>query len=279
MELRTLRMDEIDNNPELNCRGILTPIDVIDLARDIKDKGLIQPVVVSPYDDAQQSLTGKKYRLIAGFRRYMAHIVNASTKIETVVRTMSSELEALTFNLSENIQRADLNILQEARAIKRLQDFGLTESEAGHQLGMSRGWIQVRFMLLKFPEDIQKEAAAGIINQQNIRDLYTIYHNADSLEELYIAVKTLKVQKLRGQTGKVQANSNRTKPQNRKRQRKRGEIFEMMGVIQKAVGNGFHTRTLAWAAGEITDLDFYASLREFANEQGLDFQIPQLEVQ
>ncbi len=277
MHLEFLPMNQIDNNPELNCRGTITPIDVVELAKDIVDRGLIQPIVVAPYDDVQQMKTGKKYRLLAGFRRYMAHIVNKSHSISCVIREMASELEALTFNLSENIQREDLNILQEATAIKRLKAFGLTEQEAGQQLKKSRGWIQVRFMLLGLPEDVQKEAAAGLINQQNIRDLYTIYRDSGNLEDIYAAVKTLKEQKLRGQARRITAKSSRTKQNNQKCQRKRPEIFEMMETIRIAIGNGFHTRTLAWAAGEISDLDLYMSIKEHANELGIDYTIPDLE--
>ena len=277
MHVEHVPLNEIDDNPELNCRGTITPIDVVDLAKDIKARGLIQPVVVALYDEIHQNLTGKKYRLLAGFRRYMAHKVNQATNIPASIREMTSELDALTFNLSENIQRQDLNILQEATAIRKLKEFGLSEDDAGRQLGMSRGWIQVRFMLLGLPEDVQKEAAAGLINQQNIRDLYTIYHNTGDIDQVYEAVRTLKDSKLRGQNKRIVAKSNRTKQNNQKRQRKRPEIFEMMEIIRIAVGNGFHTRTLAWAAGEINDLDFHMSMQEFANTNGLDYTIPPME--
>jgi len=131
--------------------------------------------------------------------------------------------------------------------------------------------------LLGLPEDVQKEAAAGLINQQNIRDLYTIYHNTGDIDQVYEAVRTLKDSKLRGQNKRIVAKSNRTKQNNQKRQRKRPEIFEMMEIIRIAVGNGFHTRTLAWAAGEINDLDFHMSMQEFANTNGLDYTIPPME--
>ena len=277
MQVEFVPLEEINDDPELNCRGIITPIDVVDLAKDIKERGLIQPVVIAPYDDAHQMATGKKYRLLAGFRRFMAHKVNGAKVISASIREMTSELEALTFNLSENIQRQDLNILQEATAIRKLKEFGLTEEDAGRQLGKSRGWIQVRFMLLGLPKDVQKEAAAGLINQQNIRDLYTIYHNTGDLEQVYEAVRTLKDKKLRGQAARIKVKSNRTKQNNQKRQRKRPEIFEIMELMQKTIGNGLHTRSLAWAAGEINDLELHASIQAYAHEQGINYTIPNME--
>jgi ParB family chromosome partitioning protein len=277
MQVEFIPLDQIDDDPELNCRGNITPIDVVDLAKDIKFRGLIQPVVIAPYDEVHQNLTGKKYRLLAGFRRFMAHKVNEASNISASIREMTSELEALTFNLSENIQREDLDILQEATAIRKLRDFGHTEEEAGRQLGKSRGWIQVRFMLLGLPEDVQKEAKAGLINQQNIRDLYTIFHNTGDIEQVYEAIRTLKDAKLRGQATRIKVKSGRTKSNNQKRMRKRPEIFEIMESLQKTVGNGLHTRALAWAAGEINDLEFHMSVQEYANEQGIDYTIPPME--
>jgi len=277
MQIQTIPLDQIDDDPNLNCRGVITPIDVVPLAKDIKEKGLIQPVVVALYDDAQQMSTGKKYRLIAGFRRFMAHRVNQATTIECSIRQMGSELEALTFNLAENIQRQDLDILQEANAIRKLKEFGLTEQDAGQQLGMSRGWIQVRFMLLGLPEPVQLEAKVGLINQQNIRDLYTMYKKTGNAEDVYEAVKDLKEKKLRGQASRIKVKSSRTKQNNQKRQRKRPEIFEIMEVIRVAVGNGFHTRVLAWAAGEINDLELHLSIKDFANELGIEYTLPNLE--
>jgi ParB family chromosome partitioning protein len=277
MQVQAFPMDQIDDDPELNCRGMITPIDVVDLAKDIKVRGLIQPIVIAPYDEARKMSTGKTYRILAGFRRFMAHKVNSSMTIDASLREMTSELEALTFNLSENIQREDLDILQEANAIRKLRDFGLTEDDAGKQLGKSRGWIQVRFMLLGLPEDVQKEAKVGLINQQNIRDLYTIYKKTGSADEVYEAVRTLKDQKLRGQARRITVKSNRTKQNNQKRHRKRPEVFEMMETVRLAVGNGLHTRALAWAAGEISDLDFYTSIKDYANEMGIDYIMPTLE--
>ena len=132
-------------------------------------------------------------------------------------------------------------------------------------------------MLLGLPKDVQKEAAAGLINQQNIRDLYTIYHNTGDLEQVYEAVRTLKDKKLRGQAARIKVKSNRTKQNNQKRQRKRPEIFEIMELMQKTIGNGLHTRSLAWAAGEINDLELHASIQAYAHEQGINYTIPNME--
>jgi len=271
MNLQELKISEIHDDESFNCRGKITPIDVVDLAKDIKEHGLHQPIVVALYDDAKQASTGKKYRALAGFRRLMAHRINSMTTINAIVKEPVSELEALEINLSENIQRANLTILQEAIAIKKLKEFGLTEAETSAQLGMSRGWVQVRFMLLSLPEEIQKEATVGYITQANIRDLYTFFSKTGDVEQLFEAVKKLKEGKARGQD--VRVNTTKEKVLNEKRLRKRAEIFSMMEHIQESgIGNGIWTRTMSWCAGEINTGSLITSLQKFAISQGLEYK-------
>jgi len=272
MDVKILKMDDIHSDDSFNCRGKITPIDVVDLAKDIAERGLLQPIVVAEYDDAMQASTGKKWRLIAGFRRFMAFRVNGEKEIHCVIKKGMTELEAITANLSENIQRQNLNILQEAKAIKRLKDLGLTEVEAGKFLGMSRGWIQVRFMLLGLPEEVQQEAAAGILNQAQIRDLYTLFKKTGNLENLYEAVRKIKDGKIRGQ--KVKVNETTAEIKTQKRHRQRPEIFSMMEHIQGTIGNGLHTRCLAWAAGQISNGELYQDLKIYALENDKPYTEP-----
>ena len=272
LQVTYIKLSEINDDPKLNCRGKITPIDVIDLAKDIKARGLIQPIAVSAYDSAQCLETGKKYRLLAGFRRFMAHKVNDEKEVACVIRQIDSEIDALTFNLAENIKRKDLNILQEALAIKRMRDLGVPESEVAANLEASRGWVQVRYMLLGLPEEVQHEAAAGIVNQENIRQLYTIYHKTGDKAQIFEAVKRIKDAKARGRSIKVTANKEVANRQ--KKHRSRPEIFELMEHLQEKIGNGLHTRVLAWAAGEISNEDVFQSIRIFADDNGITYIIP-----
>jgi len=273
LEITYIKISEIDDSDRWNCRGKIAPIDVVDLAKDIKERGLIQPVSVMELDESQRmDASGKRYRLLAGFRRMMAHRVNDASEIACIITDVHNEVDALTFNLAENIQRKDLNILQEALAIKRLRDLGVPEAEAGLKTGMSRGWIQVRFMLLGLPEDVQQEAAVGIISQDNIRKLYTLYKKTGDVEQLYAQVRKLKDAKARGVSLKVEVDS--VKARQAKVLRKKGEIINMMGHMQENIGNGLHTRALAWASGEISDEDLYYSIKVFADQNDKLYSIP-----
>lgn len=273
-----LALSEIHYDEDFNCRGRIAPIDVIDLAKDIRVRGQLQAVLVSPYSEEDQERTGFKYRLIAGYRRYTAHRVLSQgadgdpkfLNIDAVVRAdMQDEAEARFLNLAENIQRKDLSICQEARALKKLESLGVTEHDAADRLGKSRGWVQVRYMLLRLPEDIQNEVAAGMITQTQIRDLYSVFKTAGK-SATYDAVKKLKTAKAQGRSG-TRVN---TKNKAAKRIRKRMELFEMQDHIRKQFGNGPLTVLLAWAAGEVDDAEIHATLRGKAIDVGIPYSMP-----
>jgi ParB/RepB/Spo0J family partition protein len=271
-QVTSIALTDIHADDEFNCRGKIAPIDVVDLAKDIQTRGLIQPVIVAPYSEEDQQEKGFKYRLIAGFRRYTAHRVNSADVIDAIIRTdIANEAEARFFNLAENIQRKDLSILQEARALIRLRDLGISETMAGEKLGMSRGWIQVRYMLLSLPEEVQEEVAAGYITQTQIRELYAI-QKSEGRDAVFEAARVLKEAKIKGRKGKSVSPSK--KKLSSKTHRSRIEIFEMQEHVQETLGNNLGTRCLAWAAGEISNLDLYMTIKEKADKAEIPYAIP-----
>ncbi len=96
----------IDDNPKHNCRGRITSQDVDFLARDISINGLLQPIVIRPIVEGNF-----KYRVVAGFSRFMALRVLRWKEIPAVIRECTDE-EAAFINLSENLIRKDLNFMQ-----------------------------------------------------------------------------------------------------------------------------------------------------------------------
>ena len=271
-ELLSIPLTDIHMDEEFNCRGRIAPIDVVDLAKDIEANGLIQPVTVAPYPEDMIKKTGCKYRLIAGYRRYMSHRVIQRSEIPAIIRPdMADDMKARFFNLSENLKRQDLDIVQEAKAIKRLKDLGVAEVATAERLGKSRGWVQIRYMLLSLPEAIQAECTAGFITQSNIRELFAI-NNTAGKDSCFAAAKKLKEAKISGRKA-MNVNPNRAKP-TAKYHRKRSEIFEVMDNIQRQLGNFIGTRLLAWCAGEISNAELYMSIEEYANENGLDYTNP-----
>lgn len=275
MEIINVQIKDIHMDEDFNCRGHIAPMDVVDLAKDIERRGLLQPVVVQPYSDDDAIKYGKKYRLLAGFRRTTAHKVLArdNTKFNTIPCTIHepvSEAEACFLNLAENVNRSDLTILQEAKALEKLKALSVTEADCGLHLGKSRGWVQVRYMLLGLPNEVQQEVAAGFINQTQIRELYAIYGTAGQ-DACFRAVRDIKDAKIRGKSISVNPSKHN---KNAKRQRSRAEIQGMLSHVHDTFGHSLTTRALAWASGEISDNDLYTTLRTEAEKAGKIYLIP-----
>lgn len=264
-------LNEIHADDDFNCRGKIIPMDVKDLAKDMDRQGLLQPILVMPYPLNRQAETGKKFLLVAGYRRFTAAKINEWKVIECkVLPATISETDARFINLNENLQRQDLDFMQEAEAIAKIMGgLNVTEQQVMDRLGQSRGWVQVRMMALKMPKEVQLEIRAGYINQTDLRDLYSIkYKEGD--EALAEAVRKLKDDQLLGR--KKKGVVGKKQKGNTKRNRKRPEIFEVQELVQSMFGNGLHTRLLAWCAGEISNLDLNETLKLEAERRGVPFR-------
>jgi ParB family transcriptional regulator, chromosome partitioning protein len=120
-----------------------------ELADSIREHGVVQPIVVRPLDDGF-------FQLIAGERRWRASQRAGLLRIPAVVRE-TAEQPALEIALIENLQREDLNPMEEARAYERLVvDFGLTQEEVARRVGKSRATIANMLRLLKLPVEVQQ---------------------------------------------------------------------------------------------------------------------------
>lgn len=272
-DVRMISMKEIHADSNFNCRGPIAPIDVADLAKDIERQGLLQSVIICEYPPEKQEETGFKYILIAGYRRHTAHIILNRTEIEAKIHDKPfDESESRILNLQENLQRANLDFMEEAYAIEKIMGFGqFTEQAVMDRLGKSRGWTQMRMMALKMPKIVQAEIKAGFVNTSDIRDVYTLFIN-DGEEVAFEAVRKLKDAKLSGKKFKPDIKKKKANHALTKQHRKRPEIFEMMDHVQaSAIGNGSFTRALAWAAGEINSMEFIETLKIYAEENNIDY--------
>jgi ParB family transcriptional regulator, chromosome partitioning protein len=267
MIITELRTDDILSDSTFNCRGAVAPIDVVELAKDIENHGLQQPIVVQPFHHHENKYN---YRIVSGHRRHKAFQVLKKEFIPCIVNTEITEAQALVLNLTENIHRRDLNIMQEAAALERLKMAGLSVSDVAGELGKSHTWVNVRYMLLELPVPIREAAAAGYINQAQVRQIHSLKEVPKQLE----AARKIKDAKLRGE--KTPAIKQPTKKRNilKPKQRDQQDIFWMQNHIQESVGNNIGTRCLAWAAGEISDFEIFQDVRELAHSQEISYEIP-----
>lgn len=165
-----VEIDDIRPNPQ-QPRGDFDDEALSGLAESIRSLGLLQPVVLRPDPDGG-------YFLVAGERRWRAARKAGLSRIPAVIRT-SEDREWLTAALVENLQRADLNPLEEAAAFQQLlEDFGLTHEEVGRRVGRSRAAITNSVRLLGLPASIQARLASGELSAGHARALAAIEDRA-----------------------------------------------------------------------------------------------------
>ncbi len=138
----------------LQPRTEFDPDALAELAASIAAHGVLQPVLVRPSGQG-------RYELVAGERRFRASQQAGLTRIPAIVRELTEE-ESLTVALIENIQREDLNAIEAARGYRQLLDqFGLTQSDLGRQLGKAQPTIANALSLLRLPAEMQDSISQG----------------------------------------------------------------------------------------------------------------------
>jgi ParB family chromosome partitioning protein len=155
--------------------------DLNDLAGSIRSKGIIQPLVVRAHP-----VKAGEYEIVAGERRWRASQLAQLHELPVVVREFS-DLDVLEIAIIENIQRADLNPIEEAIGYRQLMDkFGHTQEQMAEALGKSRPHIANVLRLLVLPEDVQRFVINGSLSSGHARALITA-PNASDLARVVIA--------------------------------------------------------------------------------------------
>ena len=154
-------------------RGSLDEARLQDLAQSIRANGLIQPIVVRK--------EGDRFQIIAGERRWRAAKLAGLLRVPIVVRdVVPGEKSQLELALVENIQREDLNPIDEALAYKRLADqFQLTQEQIAAAVGKDRATIANHLRLLRLPEEVRTEVAAGRLSMGHARALLSLAGEAE----------------------------------------------------------------------------------------------------
>ena len=165
--LMHVALDQIAPNP-YQPRKTFNEASIEELARSVRQHGIVQPLVVTRAGD-------NRYKLIAGERRYRAAQKAGLTTVPVVVKEMMGEGDALQIALIENIQREDLNPIEEAQAYHQLhEEFGLTQEEISKQVGKERSTVANFLRLLKLPDNVKKLLASGQLSMGHARALLAV---------------------------------------------------------------------------------------------------------
>ena len=162
--LAEIPVSEIRPNPR-QPRHRIEPEDLADLVASVREHGIIQPVVVNRSPDQEG------YILIAGERRWTAASQAGLQRVPAVIKDVTPQ-EMLELALVENVQRADLNPLEEAMAYQQLvNEFGLTQEQVAHRVGRNRSTVANSIRLLGLPDGVQASLSRGEITEGHARAL------------------------------------------------------------------------------------------------------------
>lgn len=207
-DIRTLRHMPIElmhaspNNP----RKHFGESDLEDLAKSIREKGLLQPIVVRPRPDGE-------YEIVAGERRWRASQRAGIHEVPVLIRELSDG-EALEIALIENIQRSDLNPLEEARAYSLLlEQFNYTQQQLAESVGKSRSHIANTLRLLNLPDSVRTQIETGKLTAGHARTLVATDSPAELADQIIkLGLSVRETESLVRESGNP-AQNKRSKPE------------------------------------------------------------------
>ena len=157
-----------------------------ELAASIKSQGIIQPIVIR---ELEHNKAGVKYEIIAGERRWRAAQIEGLSEVPTVIRALS-DTDTIAMSLIENIQREDLNPLEEALALNRLiKEFNLTHQEAANAVGRSRAAVSNLVRLIELPEKVASLLIERKIDMGHARALLALDDLSQQVAVAMLVVK------------------------------------------------------------------------------------------
>lgn len=169
-QVEMVPLDKISANPQ-QPRKTFRDEGLAELAGSVREYGVLQPIILQA--------SGGTYTIIAGERRFKAARLAGLERIPAIVRMVESK-EAALIALIENVQREDLNFLEEARAYRKLmEDFGLTQAELAEKVNKQQSTISNKIRLLTLPEDIQQQLLDSRLTERHARALLRLTDDED----------------------------------------------------------------------------------------------------
>ena len=178
-EFKIIQIKDIQKNPYQPRKEFLEE-KIQELAQSIKENGLIQPIIVR-----KSPVLG--YEILAGERRYRASIAAGLSEVSVIVKQLSDQ-DMMLHSIIENLQRENLNPIEEAKAYQSLIDKGFTHTEIAEKMGKSRPYITNLVRLLGLPKHILTEVESGKLSQAHARLLIQL--SSDKQDKLLNRIQT-----------------------------------------------------------------------------------------
>ena len=201
-EFKIVQIKDIQKNP-YQPRKEFSEEKIQELAQSIKENGLIQPIIVR-----KSPVLG--YEILAGERRYRASIAAGLSEVPVIVKQLSDQ-DMMLHSIIENLQRENLNPIEEAKAYQSLIDKGFTHTEIAEKMGKSRPYITNLVRLLGLPKHILTEVESGKLSQAHARLLIQL--SSDKQDKLLnrIQTETLSVRQVEQILQKTKKSSKKEK--------------------------------------------------------------------
>ena len=174
-----LPIEKIQANKQ-NPRSVFAEDELVDLANSIKEKGVVQPIIVREFDNSGS------YEVIAGERRWRAAQIAQLDNIPTIVKKLSDN-DALEIAIIENVQRSNLNPVDEATGYQRLIDiYNYTQEDLARVIGKSRSYIANILRLNNLPTKVKDYLSEGLLTIGHARALVSL-ENAENLADMIVS--------------------------------------------------------------------------------------------
>ena len=235
-EITTLPIESIKPN-RYQPRKTIDPEKLAELTESIKENGIIQPLIVT-------KTSSSEYELVAGERRLEAAKQAGLEKVPVVIRSVSKK-EQLQLALIENIQREDLNPVEEAIAYNTLvEDFGLTHSQISEIVGKDRATVTNSLRLLKLPEEVKQMLVSGELNSGLARAVLSVKQELQKSFAEYIVKYNLTVRQAEEKAKtfspdkKEEPEKVKTNARNQELEKELNNLFHLKVKVQENSGKG-----------------------------------------
>lgn len=229
-------------------RKIFSDKGINELADSIREKGILQPLLVKKVND--------KFELIAGERRLRAAQVAGLTEVPAIVMDQMTDAESFQLALVENIQREDLTPIEEAEAYRRLMQSGsMTQEELASRIGKDRSTISNSLRLLTLPEKVREMINEGSISASHARTILAIPEEHKQVEiAMKIAESNLSVREIEGI---IYGKPRKKRGRSLKLKRPPSEIFEAETMLKQHLQTAVHIKR-SLRGGRI-EIEFYSN--------------------
>ncbi|MGA8532427.1 MAG: ParB/RepB/Spo0J family partition protein [Acidobacteriaceae bacterium] len=251
---REIPLGEIDRSP-YQTRTRFDEVQLAELAASIAETGVVQPIVVRP-------VAGGRFQLIAGERRWLASQRAGKETVPAIVRHASDE-QAMEMTIVENLQRTDLNPMEQARAFERLaREFQLTQEQMAKRTGKDRASVANFLRLLRLPPEVQAHVESGVLSFGHARALLPLEDPAAILKAAQkVAALSMSVRQAESYVQGILNPESRKKAESEQKEKLQDpNVREVQEQLQRSLGMKVRVEDKKGRGRVIIE---YAKLEEF----------------